>query len=58
MLDKDRTYVIARALGIDAPHTVTVRSAAGLAAVADELSYPCALKPVHSHRFQRRSGTA
>src|SRR5918994_2109315 len=33
MLDKDRTYVIARALGIDAPQTVTVHSPAGLAAV-------------------------
>jgi predicted ATP-grasp superfamily ATP-dependent carboligase len=57
MLDKDRTYEIARAIGVDAPRTVTVHSAAGLASIAGDLVYPCALKPVHSHRFQRRSGT-
>jgi D-aspartate ligase len=57
MLDKNRTYELARRIGIPAPRTVTVRTAADVDAVADGLAYPCALKPVHSHRFQRRTGT-
>ena len=57
MLDKSRTYELARELGVPAPRTGTVRTAADVDAVAGELAYPCALKPVHSHRFQRRSGT-
>ena len=58
MLDKDRTYVIARARSASTPRTRSLSAAPPLAfAVAGELSYPCALKLVHSHRFQRRSGT-
>ena len=57
MLDKNRTYELARGLGIPAPRTVTVRTMADVDAAAGDLEYPCALKPVHSHRFQRRTGT-
>jgi D-aspartate ligase len=57
MLDKNRTYALARELGIPAPRTVTVRTMADVDAAAGGLEYPCALKPVHSHRFQRRTGT-
>jgi predicted ATP-grasp superfamily ATP-dependent carboligase len=57
MLDKNRTYELARGLGIPAPRTLTVRTMADVERAAGELAYPCALKPVHSHRFQRRTGT-
>ncbi len=57
MLDKNRTYELARRIGIAAPRTVTVRTAPDVDAVAEALPYPCALKPVHSHRFQQRTGT-
>ena len=57
MLDKARTYELARGLGISAPMTVTVKTAADVERCASRFAYPCALKPVHSHHFQRRSGT-
>jgi D-aspartate ligase len=57
MLDKNRTYALARELGIDAPQTFTVRTPADVDAIADRVAYPCALKPVQSHRFQRRTGS-
>ena len=57
MLDKHRTYALAGELGIDAPHTFTVRTPTDIDAVADRVSYPCALKPVHSHAFERRTGS-
>jgi D-aspartate ligase len=58
MLDKDRCYELARGVGVPAPRTATVRTADDLVRVADSVSYPCALKPVHSHRFAYRYGRA
>jgi D-aspartate ligase len=57
MLDKTRTYALAAELGIDAPQTFTVRTPADVDAIAGRVAYPCALKPVQSHRFQRRTGS-
>jgi D-aspartate ligase len=57
MLDKNRTYALAGELGIDAPQTFTVRTRADVDAIAGRVAYPCALKPVQSHRFQRRTGS-
>lgn len=51
MLDKQRTYEIARAADLSAPATWVVTSPADLDEIAGELTYPCALKPLHSHRF-------
>jgi D-aspartate ligase len=56
MLDKRRTYELAREAGVGTPHTRLLRTAADVEAVADEFDYPCALKPVHSHLFARRFG--
>jgi predicted ATP-grasp superfamily ATP-dependent carboligase len=56
MLDKARTYALARELGISAPLTLTVRTVDDVARVGDEIGYPCALKPLHSHVFQRHCG--
>jgi D-aspartate ligase len=56
MLDKARTYTLARSIGVDSPRTLTVRTVADVDRVAAEIGYPCALKPLHSHVFQRHAG--
>ena len=53
MLDKDRTYALAREIGVDCPRTWPARDEDDLRAIADELSFPCALKPVVSHLFAK-----
>jgi D-aspartate ligase len=55
MLDKERTYELARAVGVPAPRTVVVRSANDLDA-AEEIGFPCALKPNYSHAFAEHFG--
>lgn len=55
MLDKRRTYEIAERHGIATPSTVHLRTASDVEEVAGRLSYPCVLKPAHSHLFQARS---
>jgi predicted ATP-grasp superfamily ATP-dependent carboligase len=51
MLDKARSYQVAHRAGVPAPHTAKVTSPAELDDV--DFSYPCAIKPVHSHLFAR-----
>ena len=53
LLDKMRTYELSRSSGVDAPRCVEVRSLADLDGLAESVSFPCALKPVKSHLFQR-----
>lgn len=53
MLDKERTYAIARESGVLAPRIWRVTGEDDLEAIAAELSYPCALKPLHSHLFSQ-----
>lgn len=53
MLDKSRTYELARQVGVPAPNTVTLRTRDDLNAITDFL-FPCAIKPVESHVFTRR----
>jgi D-aspartate ligase len=53
MLDKARTYTLAREAGIPCPTTWTVTDRASVDAVRGELRYPCALKPLHSHLFAK-----
>jgi D-aspartate ligase len=55
MLDKSRTYELANAHGIATPSTILLRTAADAAHIADGLSYPCMLKPRHSHLFRLRA---
>jgi D-aspartate ligase len=52
MLDKQRTYELARELGIETPRTILVE---GDAAPAEEVGFPCVLKPVHSHLLARHT---
>lgn len=56
MIDKRRTYALARRLRIPAPHTVQLESDADLERVAEEIGFPCALKPLHAHLFGRHFG--
>jgi predicted ATP-grasp superfamily ATP-dependent carboligase len=53
MLDKAQTYRLAREAGIPTPRTAVVDEAEEPDAEALGVSYPCALKPVVSHRFAR-----
>ena len=52
MLDKERTYALARELGIAAPQTFTVRTQDDSRS-RSSIGFPCALKPLHSHEFAR-----
>src|SRR5262249_58328352 len=56
MLDKDRTYQLADAAGVDRPRTVALRTSADLDFAVELLGFPSALKPRHSHVFARHSG--
>jgi D-aspartate ligase len=53
MLDKARTYALARAAGVETPMTLTVQSDAPLDSVPPGFSFPCAVKPLQSHVFAR-----
>jgi predicted ATP-grasp superfamily ATP-dependent carboligase len=55
MLDKERTDALAREHGIPVPRVVPLHDQADLDRVGREFSYPCVLKPVHSHIFARRT---
>lgn len=54
LLDKARTYELAAAAGVPVPTTVFVRSVADLHDAGSCIGFPCALKPVHSHRWARQ----
>jgi predicted ATP-grasp superfamily ATP-dependent carboligase len=56
MLDKARSYELAREAGIEAPQTVTVTELGELAEL--DFAFPCGIKPLHSHLFARRFNTA
>lgn len=53
MLDKARSYELARDVGIACPRTWTVNGEADLDSIRGQLTYPCALKPLHSHLFSK-----
>jgi len=57
MLDKGRTYELARRAGLETPRSIEVRTNKDIDAAAGDSTYPCALKPLHSHLFAKRSGT-
>ncbi|HWE32973.1 MAG TPA: hypothetical protein VG410_05765 [Solirubrobacteraceae bacterium] len=57
MLDKAQTYELAARHGIATPRVVQLRSDTEIDRAIAEMRFPCALKPVHSHVFVRRSGS-
>ena len=58
MLDKLRTYELAREHGIPAPRVIRIADHRDLAAATQQLQFPCVLKPAQSHLFARLSGFA
>jgi D-aspartate ligase len=56
MIDKERTYQLASAAGIEAPQIVPLRREEDAEAVARDLRFPLALKPTVSHLFARHYG--
>lgn len=55
LLDKDRTHEIASRAGIRTPQAYTIRGPADMGPQLDSLRYPCGLKAVHRHVFERHS---
>jgi len=55
MLDKLRTYALARALDVPAPRTRALREPRDVEAAVAELTFPCALKPRRAHVLARHS---
>jgi predicted ATP-grasp superfamily ATP-dependent carboligase len=56
MLDKASSYELARAADVPAPRTVTIAELSQLAEA--DFTFPCGIKPLHSHQFARRFNTA
>jgi len=57
MLDKPRTYELARGVGISVPEYLPLPDLAAVEATIERLEFPCVLKPVQSHLFARRTGS-
>jgi D-aspartate ligase len=49
MLDKERTYELAREVGVPTPRTATVRTAAEALTAAGDFDMPVGLKPLQAH---------
>lgn len=60
MLDKERSYRLAEQAGVGVPRRFVLESAADVDRRLEEtqISFPCALKPLHSHLFARRFGAS
>jgi predicted ATP-grasp superfamily ATP-dependent carboligase len=58
MLDKHRTYELARAAGVPAPATALVGPGEDVPAAAAGIPFPLGLKPRHAHLWQRHFGLA
>lgn len=56
MLDKERTYGLARDLGVPVPRTVRLSRREDAAQALAEIPPPCALKPLHAHHFAAHFG--
>lgn len=56
MLDKRRTYALAREAGVAAPETTALSSPEEIDGALERVRFPCALKPAHSHLFSRHFG--
>jgi D-aspartate ligase len=50
MLDKQRTFELARAAGVEAPRVASVSSVEDLDRLMEDISFPCAFKPRRSHQ--------
>lgn len=50
-IDKKYTYALADSLGIPAPKTIMPQSEPDVEKYAQEIEYPCLIKPCQSHRY-------
>lgn len=57
MLDKERTYELARSCGVRTPKTARLE-AKDTDEIAEAIGFPCAIKPRHAHRFSSHFGGA
>ena len=57
MLDKARTQALSAQAGVPAPRVWQVKDRDELRRILPEISFPCALKPCHSHLFSRHFPT-
>lgn len=55
MLDKATTYRIATEIGIATPRHVIATSRGDVERAAHEFTFPCAIKPLHSHLFRQHT---
>ncbi len=58
MLNKLRTYELAREHGIAAPRVIRLTDEHGMEDAVAQLRFPCVLKPDQSHVFARRAGSS
>lgn len=56
MLDKQRTYELARSIGVAAPRTAPLAAGEDPGPALAEMTFPVAVKPRHSHLFARHFG--
>ena len=56
LLDKERTYEIARPADVALPRTVTLNTAADVDLASEEVGFPCAVKPLSSYQFAQHYG--
>ncbi len=59
MLDKEETYIRAARLGVGVPRRFVLEAREDIDRLLEkyDISFPCALKPLHSHLFARRFGS-
>ena len=57
LLNKARTLELAHQIGTPAPRYWRVETSSDLDEVMNDVQFPCVLKPIHSHLFQKRFGT-
>lgn len=56
MLDKARTYELAQDVGIPFPISIVLSDDMDIRDAAEQMRYPCAMKPIDSHHFARYFG--
>lgn len=54
MLDKFKTYELAKNLNIPCPRTININNIEELKLISENIEYPCLLKPRVSHKFSYR----
>lgn len=56
IIDKRRTYDLARTAGVPVPRTINVTTATEAGTATDQIGYPCIIKPTASHFYYDHFG--